>query len=143
VTQEKEEKMLRIVPDRAVITVQDLGPLDPGGWGLVRAIHDRSFRVVRARAVATFAPSRIERLARRIPGVGWLLDLAFQDRAVDRALASARLKINGVAVGNCDRPPDKIDELPVVPVGTEITVRVTNTGDRALVARVIVEGAIS
>jgi len=135
--------MLRIVPDRAVITVQDLGPLDPGGWGLVRAIHDRSYRVVRARAVATFAPSRFERWARRIPGVGRLLDLAFHNRAADRALAAARLKINGVAVGSCDRPPDKIDELPVVPAGTEVTVRVTNTGDRSLVARVIVEGALS
>jgi hypothetical protein len=133
---------LRIVPARAVITVQDLGPLDPGGWGLVRVVHDQSFRLVRARAVATFAPSRIERAVRRLPGAGWLLDLALQDRAVDRALATARLKISGVAVGNCDRPPDKIDELPVVSVGTEVTVRVINTGDRALRACVIVEGSI-
>lgn len=138
----EKKKLLRIVPDRAVITVQDLGPLDPGGWGFVRAAHDRSFRVVSARAVATFAPSRIERIARRIPGVRWLLHLALRDRAFDRALATIRLKINGVAVGNCERSPDKLDELPVVPVGTEVTVRVTNTGDRALRARVIVEGSI-
>ena len=135
----EEEKVL---PDRAVITVQDLGPLDPGGRGRVRAVHDRIFRVVQARAVATFAPSRIVRMARRVPGVGRLLDLALRDRVVDHALATSYLKINGVAVGNCDRPPDKVDELPVVPVGTEVTVRVTNTGDRALHAHVIVEGSI-
>lgn len=135
-------KRRRIAPDRAVITVQDLGRLDPGGWGLARAIYDQPFRVVGARVTATIVPSRIERLARRLPGVGRLLDLIFRDRAVDRILATTRLKVSGVAVGNIDRPLNKIDELPVVAPGTEFTVRVTNTGDRALCARVIVEGSI-
>jgi hypothetical protein len=80
------------------------------------------------------------RLVRRIPGVRQLL------RPYDdawRKLTSMQLRIDHVAVGNFACTPDKCNELPIVTAGSEISVRVTNVGNRPLVARVLIEGVLS
>jgi hypothetical protein len=56
-----------------------------------------------------------------------------------RAWATALVRLEHVAVDDQARPSNRCSELPA---GREISVRVINTGDRPLVARVIVEGAV-
>ena len=130
-------------PDRAVL-IADLGPLDPGpsGWSIARC--DQRFRLVDVEINASFPRPRLERLVRRIPGVGRIVGWIFRARdADDRARATALAKIEHVAVGGAVCPPDEVDDLPTAAVGTEISVRVTNAGSRPIVARVIVEGVTS
>ncbi len=97
---------------------------------------DQCFRVVGARITAAIPRSRIERLVRRIPGLGRIVAWIFRDRdAADRAWATAQ-----VTVGDHACPPTPVADLPVAAAGTEISVSVTNQGDRSIAARVLVEG---
>ena len=131
---------LRVVPDRSVV-IGDLGPLLPGGGGQVSSVCDQRFRVVGARVSAAFPRTRIEQFLLRIPGVGRLVERLLRDRdAADRAFATAQVKIDHVTVGDHARPPSQIDDLPIAAAGAQISVSVTNRGDRPLVARVLVEG---
>jgi hypothetical protein len=131
---------LRVVPDLAVVS-SDLA-LEPRGQGVVRtSMHDlRRFRVIGARAAASFPKSWFGHLVRRIPAVRRLL----RDRdAQECAIATAQLRVDHVAVGNCLVAPDKCAELPIASAGTVISVCVTNICDRPIVARILVEGELS
>lgn len=135
---------LSVVPNYAAIVLPDIDSLLPGGWGLVSSLHhpdsSQRFRVTGARVAAMLPQSRLLHLAQRIPGVRQLLR-PYTDAW--RKLASMQLRIDHVAVGYFACAPDKCAELPVVTAGSEISVRVTNTGARPLVARVIVEGVLT
>ena len=133
---------LRVVPNHAAM-IGDRS-LDPGRSGEVGAVFSQRFRVVTARITAAFPQSRIERLARRLPGIGRIVARVLRDRdAADRAWATAQVKIDHVTVGDHACAPDEIDDLPIAVPGTEISVGVTNRSDRPVVARVLVEGVIS
>lgn len=135
---------LRSAAPNGAFVVVNLGCLDPGGGLHVGgALLQGCFRVTGTRATAAFPQSQVERLVRRIPGVGRLVGRILRDReAADRARATALLKIDHVAVGNCARPPAQVADLPVAGVDDVVSVRVTNCGDRPLLARVVVEGVI-
>lgn len=135
------KRRLHVVPDSPVL-VEELGPLDPGGWGHARSISNQQYRIVGARVTAAFARSRLERLVRRLlPGAGKILDRIFLERDIaDCARATAAVKIDRVSVGDVGYAPSRIADLPIASAGTEISVRVTNSGDRPVVARVLVEG---
>ena len=131
---------LRVVPNRAVV-IGDLGPLDPGGGADVSSTCDQRFRVTGARVAAAVPQSRIERLVRRLPGLGRIVTRLLHNRDVANSTwATAQVKIDRVTVGDDARPLDQIDDLPIAPVGAAISVSVTNRSDRPLVARVLVEG---
>lgn len=127
---------------RAAILFPDIDRLTPGSYGLVTTSIDanQSFRVIAARVGADYPQSWFLRLVRRLPGGKRLLRR--RDAAV-RVRATAQTRIDHVAVDNFATLPDKCAELPMVIAGGEISVRVTNTGDRPLVVRVLVEGVLS
>lgn len=130
---------LHSVLNRTVVSFMDLGPLDPGFAGIVTSRCAQSLRVIGARAVAEFPPSRAALLMRRIPGVRRLL----RDRdAAARERATAQLRVDHITVGNYACLPDKCAALPIVAADREISVHVTNTGRRPLIARVLVEGVL-
>lgn len=138
----KPKPKLRVVPNHAAV-IGDRA-LDPGRSGEVGAVFGQRFRVVAARITAAFPQSRIERVARRLPGIGRIVARVLRDRdAADRAWATAQVKIDHVTVGDHACAPDEVDDLPIAAPGIEISVGVTNRSDRPVVARVLVEGVIS
>lgn len=130
---------LRSIPNRVILGL-GLTPLGAGAGGSVTSISAQRLRVTSAHVAAEFPQSWAERLARRvgrrIPGVRRLLR---DHEATQRAWATALVRLEHVAVDDQARPPNRCSELPP---GREISVRVINTGDRPLVARVIVEGVV-
>jgi hypothetical protein len=135
---------LHVVPNAGVITLTCPDPLRPGAIGSATCCVDECvpwrFRITGARVTGDFPRSWINHLTRQLPGIRWLLR---GHDAIQRARATARLRIEHVAVGNFASMADKCAELPLVTAGASISVRVMNTGDQPLVARVLVEGTLS
>jgi hypothetical protein len=134
---------LHLIPNRVIIGL-GLAPLDPGAGRNVATTCSQRLRVTAAHVAAEFPQSWVERLARRaagrIPGVRRLL----RDHEVaQRAWATALVRLEHVSVDDQARPPNRCNELPIAAAGREISVRVTNTGDRPLVTSVFIEGVLS
>jgi len=129
-------RKLRLVPRPAVLELGGLS-LDPGFSGSVTALAPGKMRVVEARIAADFQHSSVGQwVRRRVPGARRLLG---GYDAYQRKHATARARIDYVSVDSQSCLPDCCDELPIAIRGREISVSVTNTGTRSLVARVIVE----
>jgi hypothetical protein len=130
-------RKLRSVPTPAILELGNLS-LDPGSSGSVIASAPGKLRVVDARLAADFLHSRIGQKVRRwIPGARRLLR-GYDAYQRERATSLARIDHVAVDEEHACRL-HQLDDLPIVARGREISVSVTNTGTRALVARVIVE----
>ena len=134
---------LHSIPNHVILGL-GLVSLDPRRGMDVTSICSQRLRVTAAHVAAEFPQSWMERLARRvglrIPGVRRLLH---DHDAAQRAWATALVRLEHVSVDDQARPPNRCSELPIATAGREISVRVINTGDRPLVARVVIEAVLS
>lgn len=129
-------RKLRLVPRPAIFELGGLS-LDPGFSGSVTALAPGKLRVVEARIAADFHHSSVGQwVRRRVPGAQRLLK---GYDTYQRERATARVRIEHVSVDAQTCQPDCCDELPAAARGHEISVSVTNTGTRALAARVVIE----